>query len=1474
MRSRRAISVLLLGILLLSTIGSISMAFNDPPGGGGTVNGDWYVNDMRSYSGVTINMVGNLIINSTGILTLNNVYLRMNSTVSTTYRIEVRAGGQLYSLNNTRITSGTAYNYRFLIQSGSTAQLQNTNITRCGVMGGNSGNGIYIASDNALLQNCNIDNGYKGICIESARPQILNCTIRNNGYDGIYVLGGFPTIDGCNISRNGLTGGGGYCGVSVENSNSTSYACRISNCTFRDNNLGVYFSLDSPGILENCTVTNSSFFGVRCFRSSPVIRQNNISKNLQHGIYMDESSPLIESNTVNSNGNGAALSSGMYILTNGNPVIRGNNVSSNTDTGINIRAGCAPTVVNNTVNFNTDKGIRFYYCGNALVAGNSISFNYDGMISQGATPVIIQNRIIGNQNDGLSCDNSAISFEDNNVSGTGMSGIHASGSAILWVGNCTFTGHNQYGISVDSNSIVYLANGNFTDNFNKAFQCDAAGTLEWLVDRTAYIDGDFATIRGNITVVAGGFLTLSMAHLDINSGGGIRRSLDVSAGGRLDIEGCNITAYNPADNYKFASMGFLDIQNSTIEEAGWTMSGVGDSGGLFVGGGSASITGSVLSRNFCGLVIRSASARMTGSDIIDSETCAVDAQGSILTDINGTITGASQDILRLDSASRLEMVGTTFDQARVVFGDGASILNVSWWLSVTVQWATAAPIASAAVNLSTSQGMRLFSCITDNSGKIPVQPVMQYSQVRAVKSVYTPHMVNVTKVALSNLQQLTIDKNIGHVFTLSDPTLPSIAISSPADPSYISSHTVEIRGAALDPETGIAKVEVSWSNATWYPAWTTDGFAHWNYTFQLIEAAYTMTARAYNTCGNVSSASVHIRVMVSAPYLAVDYPKEGLLTNQSNITLLGLASMGANITASVSGGPDIQVVNNNGSFSAPLQLNEGHNLITITARDAAGNINSTTRNVTLDSIAPWIKLELPRVSYSSQLAAEVNGTTDASSLTINGMLVNISGGSFSRSVTLGTGAGVTNTSIDVVARDNAGNINRTTVYVLRDLTPPDIRLSSPSKDVTLTTHASINFTGTTEAGAVLTIDDAPVQLDAGGNFSVMLELTEGTNIIVLKAVDFAGNFKIVRRTVQLDTMPPPLTVMAPIDGLRTVNESVDLLGATEQGAKVLVNGEEVQVGPDGNFSKGGMTLSLGTNNITVSARDQAGNIQNISLKVTRDEPPIIPPPNVTPGPEKGLFEMGIPFYLLLAIVLGGAGAAGWVVAAGRRDRRMAEREASRPKGAKPSRKMMSPTEMDLARKEGYRPADRPRTAEEMYGDDYKRWASGSRQSAVGSREGGREPAVGAYYTPPMEAATPPVRHHRTAQPERAGPPPAQELSWEKVDEEQQAEGNGQQGMDDPAPGTAGDRSRLGEEASAEASRARPPAPAVLQQADVSWAADGSVPEGELEPATVVDTSPDEVKAPAEQPQHDTRTKKVDSDIDDLLNRIGEASKKK
>jgi parallel beta-helix repeat protein len=1455
MGTERVVAILFAGMFLLSGIANFSTAFNDPSFIGGTVVGDWYVNDTRTYTAVTINVVGNLIINSTGSLTLNNVLLRMNSSVVQTYRIEVRGGGQLYTLNNTRITSGTIYNYRFLIQSGATAQLINTNISRCGVMGGNSGNGLYIGTDNVLVQNCIVENGYKGICIEYANPMILNCTIRNNGYDGIYSVSSFPTIDGCNISRNGLTGGGGYSGVSVEASNSTSYVCRISNCTIGGNNLGVYFAQDSPGLVENCNISNSTYYGVRALQSSPVVRQNNISRNRQHGIYLEQSYALVDGNIITSNGEPSNISSGIWVMAVSDPVISGNRIASNTDTGINIRANCAPTVKNNNITLNTDKGIRFYFCGRAVVSGNNISFNYDGMISRGSTPVISGNRILGSQNDGLSSDSSDIVFENNLVNGTGMSGIHASQGSNIYAGNSTFSGGNQHGISVDSNSTVQLVNGNFSDEYNKAFQADAAGTLEWLVDRTAMIDGDDAVLRGNLTVMPGGRLALAGAHMDINSAS-IRRSIDVRAGGTIDVEGCNITAFDPAFNYKFTSSGTLNVLNSTIEEAGWAFGGNGENAGLFIGGGIATFNGSTVARNYCGLVIRSAHVMMESSDISGCEAAAADGQLSVLEFSNGTITGASQYLLQMDSASNFEMLNSTFDQGKARFMDGASQLNVSWFFTANVQWANLDPVQGASVNLSTGPGAKLFSRVTDAAGAIPSQTVRQFTQTQAVKNSFTPHIFNVTLGGLSNEGQVTIDKSMMFLFTFVDRTPPRLNITSPADPSYISSHTVEICGTASDPESGIKKVEVSWNNATWVAADTVDGYLHWNHTFQLIDAGYTIRARAQNNAGNISSASVFATVMVSSPYLVINSPKEGMMTNQSNITLSGNAARGATVTVNVSGGAGIQLANYNGMFLTNLTILEGHNTITVTARDAAGNTNVSTRNVTLDSISPWIRLELPRVSYSGQLSVEVNGTTDGDILTVNGFTANLSAGRFARTVMLNTGAGVTNTSIEVVARDVAGNTNRTTVYVLRDITPPDIRLTSPTRDVTLTNQSSMHFNGTTEPDAVMTLEGKPVQLDAGGNFSVLLELQEGTNVFELKAVDIAGNPRIVRRTVQRDSLAPALTITAPIDGVRTTNTTADMLGSTEPGAKVTVNGEEVQVGVDGLFSKPGMTLALGDNFFAVISRDQAGNANTAIVKVTRDEPPILPPQPLPEGPGQSQFLQNLPYFLILAIVLGGAGAAGWIVAAGRSDRRRNAGSRQRAAGSRQqaagsgqqaagsgqqaagsgqragSGRMLTPTEMELASKDGNRQSDRPRTAEEMYGDDYAAWAK-RRQSPA-------QP----HYTAPLSAAAPPPRREAPPVTARPGPPQPHELSWEKVDEGQQAARQQAAGTDEG------------------------------QQEAGGWIGSGSIPEDDFEKATGVDVGGGEEPAPTVHAQHDASTKKVDSDIDDILKKIGEVSKKK
>ena len=49
----------------------------------------------------------------------------------------------------------------------------------------------------------------------------------------------------------------------------------------------------------------------------------------------------------------------------------------------------------------------------------------------------------------------------------------------------------------------------------------------------------------------------------------------------------------------------------------------------------------------------------------------------------------------------------------------------------------------------------------------------------------------------------------------------------------------------------------------------------------------------------------------------------------------------------------------NGNFSANITLNEGHNTITATATDLAGNAASASIDVSLDTVPPVIQISFP-----------------------------------------------------------------------------------------------------------------------------------------------------------------------------------------------------------------------------------------------------------------------------------------------------------------------------------------------------------------------------------------------------------------------------------------------------------------------------------------------------------------------------------
>jgi len=102
------------------------------------------------------------------------------------------------------------------------------------------------------------------------------------------------------------------------------------------------------------------------------------------------------------------------------------------------------------------------------------------------------------------------------------------------------------------------------------------------------------------------------------------------------------------------------------------------------------------------------------------------------------------------------------------------------------------------------------------------------------------------------------------------------------------------------------------------------------------------------------------------------------------------------------------------------------------------------------------------------------------------------------------------------------------------------------------------------------------------------------------ATDMAGiaQTATASNTFTYDTTAPAISITSPSDGLKTTTSSVQVSGTTESGATVKVNGTAASV-TGTTFSKT-ITLSEGSNTITATATDLAGNQSSDSVTASLD----------------------------------------------------------------------------------------------------------------------------------------------------------------------------------------------------------------------------------------------------------------------------------
>ena len=263
---------------------------------------------------------------------------------------------------------------------------------------------------------------------------------------------------------------------------------------------------------------------------------------------------------------------------------------------------------------------------------------------------------------------------------------------------------------------------------------------------------------------------------------------------------------------------------------------------------------------------------------------------------------------------------------------------------------------------------------------------------------------------------------------------------SPASPNgangwYTSPVTVTANSS--DATSGIASQGVSLDGSTWTPSLTisTDG-------------TYTVQVQAQDKAGNTASTTKSVKLDTTPPSLSVS----SAAPDGSNNWYVSPAVVTATDSDATSGMASTQYQVDGGSWQNGSSLSEGTDgthTIVFRATDNAGNTTTAAPvTVTVDRTPPVADASLSPASpngangwYTSPVTVTANSSDATSGIASQG--VSLDGSTWTPSLTISTDGTYT---VQVSAKDKAGNTASTTKPVKLDTTPPTVSFQQPAAD--------------------------------------------------------------------------------------------------------------------------------------------------------------------------------------------------------------------------------------------------------------------------------------------------------------------------------------------------------------------------------------------------------------------------------------------
>ncbi len=578
---------------------------------------------------------------------------------------------------------------------------------------------------------------------------------------------------------------------------------------------------------------------------------------------------------------------------------------------------------------------------------------------------------------------------------------------------------------------------------------------------------------------------------------------------------------------------------------------------------------------------------------------------------------------------------------------------------------TTAPNASVtapANNATVSGNITLTASASDNVGVAGVQFRVDgtnfgtednsspYSKVWSSTSVANgSHVISiVARDAAGNTDTASVTVTVNNA--VADTTPPTVSMTAPANNATVSGTAVQASASASD-NVGVAGVQFYLGSN---PMGAEDTSAPYSYSWNstaVPNGSYTVSAVARDDAGNTNTSSVNITI--SNAVADTTPPNASITAPANNATVSGNRTLTASATDNVGvvgvqfmvDGTNVGTEDTSSPYSRSWNttaVSNGSHVISIVARDAAGNTDTASINVTVDNMVadttpPSVSLTAPANNATVSGTAVTASASASDNVGVTGVQFYLDDNpmgaedtaapySYSWDSTVVPNGSYT---VSAVARDDAGNTSTSSVDITinnADTTAPNASVTSPVNGATVAGNITMTASATDNvgvAGVQFRVDGANVGTeDTTSPFSRVWNSTSvanGSHVISIVARDAAGNTDTASVTVTVnntvaDTTPPTVSINSPANNANlagsfsvtaSASDNVGVVGVQFKVDGVNISSEDTSSPYSRSWNSNNATN--GSHVISAVARDAAGNTRTASVTITVNNVDTVPP---------------------------------------------------------------------------------------------------------------------------------------------------------------------------------------------------------------------------------------------------------------------------